>query len=212
MITTEDLRRYLKDGHAFRREQVVLPNCRRYGDVDSKNHILYLEMARGHGKTTIAAMETLTSALLEDRMEAFLFAGDQEQAGIALTAVRQMVQANPDIARSFRVQHNQVEVPSTGTVIKVMASDSDTAFGIGGTAKGRPVVCYEIWVWNKPALWEAIISSTGKVGDNWRVLVLSNASIEGESQMAWKGGEACRKQEDLTFYFWRSPGCIAGCL
>ena len=34
MITDQDLKRYLKDRHAFRREQLVLPNGRLYGDVE----------------------------------------------------------------------------------------------------------------------------------------------------------------------------------
>ena len=34
MITTQDLKRYLKDRHAFRREQLLLPNNHLYGEVE----------------------------------------------------------------------------------------------------------------------------------------------------------------------------------
>ncbi|MEE9262780.1 MAG: terminase large subunit [Dehalococcoidia bacterium] len=230
MITREDLKRYIQDRHAFRREQVILPNGSLYGEAEEgwqrehvwgpldarnggnapKHHLTYLELARGHAKSTMASMGVITSGILEDRLEVFFFAGDTEQAGICLTTLTGMIKANPDISQSFKVGKTEITVPSTGTIIKVMASDSDTAFGIGGTAKGLLVVCDEMWVWMKPDLWEAIISSTGKVGDSWRVLVLSNAGIDGESQVAWKVREACRTQADPSFYFWRSPGCIAG--
>lgn len=230
MITREDLKRYRQDRHAFIREQVILPNGSLYGEAEEgwqrehvwgpldarnggnapKHHLTYLELARGHAKSTMASMKVMTSGILEDRLEVFFFAGDTEQAGICLTTLTEMIKANPDISQSFKVGKTEITVPSTGTIIKVMASDSDTAFGIGGTAKGLLVVCDEMWVWRKPDLWEAIISSTGKVGDNWRVLVLSNAGIDGESQVAWKVREACRTQADPSFYFWRSPGCIAG--
>jgi len=175
-----------------------------------KHHLTYLELARGHANSTMASMEVMTSGIQEDRLEVFFFAGDREQAGICLTTLTGMIKTNPDISQSFKVGKTEITVPSTGTIIKVMASDSDTAFGIGGTAKGLLVVCDEMWVWRKPDLWEAIISSPGTVGDNWRVLVLSNAGIDGESQVAWKVREACRTQADPSFYFWRSPGCIAG--
>lgn len=230
MITREDLKRYMVDRHAFRREQVLLPNGQLYGEAEEpwqrehvwgpldartqgggiKHHPAYLELARGHAKTTMAAMEVLTAGLLDDQAEVFFFAGDEEQAGICLTTLTRMIRANPDITRSFKIGKTEITVPSTGTVIKVMASDSDTAFGIGGTAKGLLVVCDEMWVWKKRDLWEAIISSTGKVGDNWRVLVLSNAGIDGQSEVAWKVREACRTLVDPSFYFWRSPGTIAG--
>jgi len=155
-------------------------------------------------------MEVLTTGLLDDRLEIFFFAGDEEQAGIGLTTLTGMIKANPDFARSFKVGKTEITVPATGTVIKVMASDGDTAFGVGGTARGLLVVVDEFWIWKKSMLWEAIISSTGKVGDNWRVLVLSNAGIEGESKVAWNVREQCRTQTDPSFYFWRSEGCIAG--
>ena len=77
MITDTQLQRYLKDRHAFRREQVILPNGQRYGDLEEdwqrehiwgpldartdaggiKNHLLYLELARGCSKSTMGAME-----------------------------------------------------------------------------------------------------------------------------------------------------------
>ena len=68
MITDADLSRYVKDRHAFRREQVILPNGKLYGEAEedwqcehvwepldarnggngSKYHLVYLELARGH--------------------------------------------------------------------------------------------------------------------------------------------------------------------
>jgi hypothetical protein len=223
LITDADLKRYMADRHAFRREQCVLPNGKRYGDCEEswqaervwgpldsgQYHVLYLELARGHAKTTMGAMEVITEALLGDRLEVHFYAGDADQAAIGFDILSGMVRANPDLRRSFKLGKWEAELPGTGTTVKVQTSDSDTAFGIGGTAKGLLVVCDELWVWRHQQLWEAIISSTGKVGDNWRVLVLSNAGIEGYSDVAWKVREACRTQADPSFYFWRSPGSIA---
>ena len=221
--------RYLKDPHAFRREQVVLPNGRPYddceepwqaalwgrydatdGDGNPRHHINYWELARGHAKTVMSAMAALTAGLLEDQQEVYFFAGDEEQAAIGLTMLTGMIRANASLASSFQIQKDRILVPSTGTVIRVMSSDAATAFGIGGTAKGLLVVVDEFWVWRSQMLWEAIISSTGKVGENWRVLILSNAGIDGESKVAWSVREACRSEANEAFYFWRSPGCVAG--
>ena len=177
MITDSDLARYVADPHSFRREQIVLPNGRLYGDCEEpwqrdihkaidakgesgnpKNKVIYIELSRGHAKTAMSAMTTCTAGLLEDNLEIVFFAGDAEQAGIGLTMMTNMIQANPDIEQSFRRMKDRIEVPSTGTVIKVMASDAATAFGIGGTAKGLRVVVDEFWAWKNQLLWEAIIS------------------------------------------------------
>ncbi len=42
-----------------------------------------------------------------------------------------MIKSNPDFAWSFKVGNPEITVPATGTVMRVMASDSDTAFGVG---------------------------------------------------------------------------------
>ena len=68
--------RYLRDRHAFRREQIILPDGRTYGEAEEpwqRDHIfapldakdgngepkyplLYYELARGHSKSTMAAI------------------------------------------------------------------------------------------------------------------------------------------------------------
>jgi len=231
-VTTTDARRYLQDRHALRRELIRLPSGQLYGGVeedwqrhhiweplDARDangnpviHLAYFELARGMSKTTMSAIEALTSALVEDHLEILFFSGDADQASIALTMMTHMINANPRLRSSFNVLKDRILVPATGTTIRVMASDSYTAFGLGGTAKGILAILDEFWVWTGTSgemLWEAVISSTGKVGSNWRVLVFSNAGIDGESKVAWRIREQCRLEQDPGFYFWRSEGCTA---
>ena len=73
MISTADLKRYLKHRHVFRQEQIILHNGRRYGEIEEdwqrkhvwepmdavngsghkKHHVIYLKLARGHAKTSM---------------------------------------------------------------------------------------------------------------------------------------------------------------
>ena len=225
-----DIPRYLKDRAAFRREQCVLPSGRLYGDVEEPwqrsnlwgpyderepdgtplRKLMYLEMARGMAKSTMAALAVLEFALFEPHGEAFLFASDADQAGICRKILAGLIRSNRALASSFTVGQSKIEVPATGSTVTVMSSDAGSAFGIGGAARALLVVCDELWTWRDAELWEAIVSSTGKVAGNWRVLALSNAGIKGVSTVAWKVREACRKSEDNALYFWASPGCIAG--
>ncbi|MDA0771299.1 MAG: hypothetical protein O2821_13945 [Chloroflexi bacterium] len=228
MVTETQLRGYIANPHQFRREQVILPNGRYYGEVEEHwqrdlwervdatdaagaplHNIIYQELSRGHAKTTTSAIAALTSALLNERTEIFFFAGDADQAAIGLTMLQGMIEANPLLRSSFSIRRDKITVPATGTTIKVMASDGPSAFGIGGTAKRLLVIVDEFWVWKSQLLWEAIISSTGKVSGNYQVLILSNAGIHGESDVAWRVREACKSEDDASMYFWSSDGCVA---
>jgi len=216
--------RYLTDRAAFRREQLVLPNGRLYGECEElwqRDHVwapwdsgryrvMYLEMSRGMAKTTKAAMGVLEWALFEEQSEIALFAGDEDQAGIALKIMGGMIRANPYLKSAFDIQRDRILVPSTGTTCNVYAADAATAFGIGGSARSLLIICDELWVWENEQLWEAVVSSTGKVGDNWRLVAISNAGIEGYSKIAWRLREQAIAGVDESIYFWRSPGCIAG--
>jgi phage terminase large subunit-like protein len=171
---------------------------------------MYLELARGMAKTTCAAIAAIEWAMFQNRSEIVFFAGDVEQARIALTIMQGMIRDNPVLANNFEVMRDRIETPLTSTVCRVMSSDAITAFGIGGQAQSLLVVVDEFWVWTNPLLWEAVISSTGKVGSNWRVLILSNAGIHEDSKIAWRVREEARSGEDPAMYFWSSDGCIAG--
>src|SRR6266851_8376222 len=97
------LRRYAAARHAFRREQIILPNHKRLGEVEEawqtkhifgpldannqgdepKYRLLYYELARGHAKTATLAGEALTSAFLDGDVRVYFAAADADQARIA---------------------------------------------------------------------------------------------------------------------------------
>ncbi len=217
-----DTGRYLRDRAAFRREQVVLPSGRLYGDVEEgwqrenvwepwdsgRFNLVYVEAGRGHGKSTLAAMAAIEWCLFEAPAEVVIVAGDADQAGIILTIMARIIAANAYFAATFEVQRDRVTVPATGTTCRVLSSDALTNFGLGGVAQTFVAICDELWVWQRPELWEAIISSTGKV-KRWRVLVLSNAGILGQSTVAWKLRETARSGVDPEMHFWRADGPVA---
>ena len=113
--------RYLEDRHAFRREQIILPDGRTYGDAEEpwqrdhifvpldavdangepKYRLLDYELPRGHSKSTMAAIEAITVAVMETDWRIYIGAGDQDQAGIVFDILKGMVRRNPRLERSF---------------------------------------------------------------------------------------------------------------
>lgn len=233
MTTTETLqdalRRYLTNRHDFRREQVILPDGRRFGEAEEdwqEEHVfapldaqdaagealyklLYYELPRGHAKSTVAAMEALCTAVLEMDYYIYIAASDQEQAGIIFTMLRGMVQRNPVLTRGFNFGRHEASVPATGCVIRVLTSDAPSTYGLGGIGRGYMFIADELWQWRGRELWDALFTATGKT-PHWRGIVLSNAGYDFQS-VAWETRELCRT-DGAPFYLYSPDGPVAGWL
>ncbi len=229
MLSDADLRRYLVDRHAFRREQLILPDGRRFAAAEERwqtEHVfapldardddgwryrlLYLELPRGHAKTTMGAMEALTVALLEDGVRVYFAGADKDQAGIGFEMLTGFIKRNPSLQSSFRILRDRVEVPATGTVVQVLSADAPTSYGLGGLGRGYLAIIDELWAHSNPDLWHSLWSATGKV-PNWRVLVLSNSGHDFSSA-AWKVRSLCAEGADRRFYLYSPAGVVASWL
>jgi terminase large subunit-like protein len=222
-----DFARYEHDRHAFRREQLVLPNGKRLGEIeepwqtegvfkplDAKGEdgeplykLLYFELPRGHAKTAALAAEALTSAFLDGDIRVYFAAGDQGQARIAFEMLTGFLRRNSELAKSFRVLRDSVEVKATGARIEVLASDAPTVYGLGGLSEKLLICCDELWVWPDRRLFDALFSATAKA-QSWRVLVASNAGFDSTS-LAFEVREQCRTQADPQFYLFSPDGVQA---
>ena len=221
--------RYLRDRHAFRREQIILPDGRTYGDaeepwqhdhifapLDAKDgngkpryRLLDYELPRGHSKSTMAAIEAITVAIMDTDWRVYIGAGDQDQAGITFDILKGMVRRNPRLERSFILGKWEATVPATGSVIRVLTSDAPTAYGLGGIGRGYLFIADELWAWRGRELWDALFTATGKT-PHWRGIVLSNAGYDFQS-VAWDVRELCRKSGP-PFYLYSPDGPVAGWL
>ena len=227
MISPADLERYIADRHAFRREQVILPNGRRLGDVeerwqtehvfaplDERNgtgpryRLLYYELHRGGAKSFVLASEALTTGILDEDTRCYLLAGDRDQAAIMRDMLEGYIHRNPALESSFRIFRDEIVVPATDTRIKVLSSDAPTTYGLGGLSRRFLALCDELWVWQGRELWDAIFTAAPK-SEDWRIIVASNAGFDTES-VAWDVRELARKRVDPRYYLYAPEGIVAG--
>ena len=158
-----DAERYLRDRHAFRRAQILLPDGRTFGEAEEpwqQQHVfgpldtqtglgeplyrlLYYELPRGHAKSTVAAMEAITLSVMERGWRIYIGAGDQDEAAIILSILRGMVNRNPRLRGSFNLGKWEAFVRATSTVIRVLTSDGSTTYGLGGIGRGYVFIAYE---------------------------------------------------------------------
>ena len=193
MIADADLRRYLSDRHAFRREQVILPSGKRLGEaeepwqtanvfapLDARNgdgpkyRLLYFELHRGAAKSAVLAAEALATGILDADTRVYFLSGDKDQAGIANDMLQGYIRRNPALESSFRVYRDEIVVPATDTRIKVLSSDAPTSYGLGGLSRRVLFLADELWVWSGRQLWDAIFTAAPK-SEDWRIIIASNA-------------------------------------
>jgi phage terminase large subunit-like protein len=226
-VNKAELARYIKDRHAFRREQIILPSGKRLGEVeeywqtesvfgplDAKDEVgrpqfslLYFELGRGHAKTATLAAEALTSAFLDGDVKVYFSAADQDQAAIAFDMLTGFIRRNPALRPSFKILKRSIEVPATGATIRVLSSDAPSTYGLGGLSQKLLILCDELWTWAGRDLWDALWSATPKA-ENWRVIVASNAGFD-TSSIAWELREMCRTEADPRFHLYSPDGVVA---
>jgi phage terminase large subunit-like protein len=180
---------------AFARDEHGLP----------RHRLVYVELPRGHWKSGGVAAIGTAEAALHGSTDVVIAAADSDQARIVLENVDGYLARNPTLGALFRSKRDE-RLTDSGSRIRVISSDAPTAFGLGGTHKRFRLICDELTAWRDDALWIALISATGKVGDV-QTLVLSNAGFDAERSWQWEVRKTA-EQSDYDYLF-AADGVIA---
>ena len=89
-------------------------------------------MPRKNGKSTLASGITLFGLIAdgEPGAEVYCVAASRQQARIVFDTCRQMVELDPVLPQIVKVYRSHLEVPSTGSVIRVLSSDAGLQEGL----------------------------------------------------------------------------------
>lgn len=175
-------------------------------DADGKRFVRtgLMSVARGQGKTVLAALLTLCHLCgpeAEARGECYSAAATKEQAGLIFGEMEAVIFAVPWLAARLNVQrfHKVIEDLETGSRYRALASDGKA---VHGTASSF-VVCDELAQWKKRELFDVLRTSMGKRAEPL-LLVIGTQSPHPENLMSElvdyshriDGGEI----EDATFH------------
>lgn len=141
--------------------------------------VVYVELPRKNGKTTLASglMIILTGADGQMGAEVYAAAGGREQAGRALQDAKSMLRGSPLIkgpSPRFRLLAKSIEHPSTGSYFKVLSSRDDLAHGLNVSGG----VIDELHIHKSPDLVEAI--ETGTMARSEPLIVIITTADEGD--------------------------------
>jgi phage terminase large subunit-like protein len=122
-------------------------------DGTFKHRTIYAGMSRKNGKSALAAGIGLWSIFLHDEGgETYSFAATKDQARITFNDARKLIEASPDLRNMARVYRDAIEVPSTGSIWRVLASESFGAEGLNASL----VVFDEIHALPDRTMWDVM--------------------------------------------------------
>lgn len=175
-------------------------------DGRRKHRIALVGMPRKNGKSTLGAALALYGLLMDvPHAEVYSVAGDRAQAHIVFNEAKAMIEAEPDLAELCRVYRTHIEVPSTGSIYRVLSSDAPRAQGLNPSF----VVFDEVHVQPNRDLWDAM-----RLGMGFReqplLIGITTAGFDRTS-LAWQlyaHGKKVQSGEinDPSFFFrWWEP-------
>lgn len=159
-------------------------------------------LARKNGKSLLGsaiALHALTEAL--DQAEVYACAGDRQQARIVFNEAKWQIENSPALQAICKVYRDVIEVPSTGSIFRVLSADAKLQQGLNPSL----VIFDEVHVQPNDDLWDAMTQGSGARVDPL-VLGITTAGFDKESLLGRLYQYGCMlaagEVEDPAFGFW----------
>lgn len=163
----------------------------------------YWERGRGHSKTGDIAIQCLWALLAARRkIRGVVAAASKEQARFLREAIDTLLRLNDWLKPYISAFQNVVRNPSTGSFLKIMATDEKTSMG----ETPDFVIVDEFTHWTNQEFWNSIFSSVPKVQNSF-LGIISNAGLAMGDSWQWTAREFFRTRE--RSYFSRLDGPVA---
>jgi phage terminase large subunit-like protein len=168
-------------------------------------------IARKNGKSALLSGIALYGLLMEgDGAEVYSVAGDRDQARIVFEQAKRMLEMDEDFSDLVRPYRDAIEVPSTGSVYRVLSSESRLAEGLSPT-----LVCFdELHVQPNDDLWNVMSLGSGARVDPLVIAITTAGSrtySNGQDSICYRLYQHGKRvvsgeEQDPSFFFaWWEP-------
>jgi phage terminase large subunit-like protein len=168
-------------------------------------------VARKNGKSGLGSGIALWSLFCgEDGGEVYSCAGTREQARIVFAEAKKMVELDPELSSLAKVFRDAIEIPSTGSVYRVLSSEAGASEGLNPTL----TMFDEVHVQPDDELWNVLALGTGARHEPLHIgITTAGAKTNthgGDSFCYWLYQYGCKvasgEIEDNAFFFsWWEP-------
>jgi phage terminase large subunit-like protein len=181
-------------------------------DGTFRHRTIYAGMARKNGKSALAAGIGLWSLFMHDEGgETYSCAATKDQARITFNDARKLVEGSPDLREMAKVYRDAIEIPQTGSVWRVLASESFGAEGLNASC----VIFDEIHALPDRSMWDVMQLS---MASRRQPLMIATTTagvkndVTGSDSTAYQLYQHLKKVatgevDDQTFYgaWWEAP-------
>lgn len=185
-----------------------------YDEKGLKHRINLVGMPRKQGKSALASTLGVYGLLAQgiNGAEVYSCAADRDQARIVFADAKKMIEATPDLMEMVKLYRDAVEVPSTGSVYRVLSSEAFTKEGLSPTT----IIFDELHAQPNRELFDVMSLAQGARGNMASMIAITTAGVKSDSTgmdsiaySLYQYGQRVARGEviDPTFFmaWWEAP-------
>lgn len=178
-----------------------------------RNRISLVGMPRKNGKSALGSIFGLYSLILGARgAEVYSVAAEKEQARIVFADAKRMIEASPELSGLTRLYRDAIEMPSSGSVYRVLSAEAYSKEGLNPSA----TIFDELHAQPNRELFDVMSLAMGSRGKQSTLIAITTAGKRsdqtGDDSIAYRlynyGKKIAQKEiEDDTFFmaWWEAP-------
>lgn len=177
-----------------------------------KHRTALVGMARKNGKSALSSGIALWGLFLgENGSEIYSCAADRDQARIVFNDAKKMIEAEPEMNEFAKIYRDAIEIPSTGSVYRVLSSEAYTKEGLSPTL----VIMDELHALPNRELFDVMQLGMGARREPLLLAITTagvKADITGQDSIAYSlyqyGQKVARQEVDDESFFmawWEAP-------
>ena len=195
-------------------QKELLRNVYAYDEKGLKHRINLIGMPRKQGKSALASTLGVYGLLAQgiNGAEVYSCAADKDQARIVFGDAKKMIEAHPDLMEMVKLYRDAIEVPSTGSVYRVLSAEAFSKEGLSPTT----VIFDEAHAQPNRELFDVMSLAQGARGNMASMIAITTAGVKSDSTgqdsiaySLYQYGQKVARGEivDPTFFmgWWEAP-------
>lgn len=214
-ITNEKLLEYKQDISVFLEEQYILDDGKPIKLQEFQKKILrdvfqtkdehglrkynlaLCGFPKKNGKSTLASGVALYMLFCDvPNAEVYSVAGDKDQAKIIFNMTKKAIERNPILFGSVKIYRDEIVVPSTNSLYKVLSSDAPTLHGLNGSG----IIFDELWNQPNRDLYDALTQSPTRKEP--LTFIISYAGTDTTSLLYELYQTGIQRKDPKMYFFW----------
>ena len=179
-----------------------------------KHRLSLIGQPRKNGKSALGAMIAVYSLILGAKGgEVYSCAADREQARIVFGDAKRVIEASPELSAMAKTYRDAIEIPSTGSIYRVLSAEAYTKEGLSPTL----TLFDELHAQPNRELFDVMSLAMGARGKLATMIAITTAGVKSESLTGrdtvayglYQYGQKVSRGEidDPTFFmaWWEAP-------